>query len=91
MGAAAIKGRNDMSKIAKSRFERGSGCYKCASCGRQTRSTGRGDNEGAGGCAECYDLGGIENLISDNGETPELLAEVAALQKLIVEKGGTIR
>ena len=72
------------------RFQRGSGCYKCQSCGRMTRSTGRGDNEYCGVCAECYELGGIENQMSDNGETPELLAEIAALQKIIVAKGGTL-
>jgi hypothetical protein len=72
------------------RFERGSGVYKCANCGRNTRSTGRGDNEINGTCAECFDLGGLENQMSDDGETPELLAEAEALRSRIIEKGGNI-
>lgn len=73
-----------------SRFAKGSGSYKCQSCGRLTRSTGRGDNEHSRLCAECYDLGGVENEISDNGETPELLKEKASLIATIVAKGGKL-
>ena len=50
-----------------SHFQRGSGCYVCSSCGKRTRSTGRGDNEHAGVCATCYDEGGMENDHSDQG------------------------
>jgi hypothetical protein len=40
-------------------------------------------------CENCYDLGGIENQIADQGETPELLAEVKALEEKIERlKGG---
>jgi len=49
------------------RFQKGTGCYKCACCGKLTRSTGRGDNEHSELCAPCYDDGGIENQHSDNG------------------------
>ena len=45
----------------RNRFQRGSGCYVCVSCGKKTRSTGRGDNEYVGLCAKCYDEAGIEN------------------------------
>lgn len=48
------------------RFQRGSGCFKCECCERMTRSTGRGDNEHARLCAQCYDAGGAENHHSDN-------------------------
>ena len=76
------------------RFERGSGCYKCQSCGRTTRATGRGDNEFTKLCAECYDLAGLENYISDNcadvTEVPESIKiEVNNLYHEIVTKGGT--
>lgn len=51
------------------RFTRGTGCYTCRACGRKTRDTGRGDNEGVRLCAECYDLAGIENALMDAGST----------------------
>lgn len=72
------------------RFIRGSAVYSCRCCGRKTRQTGRGDNENVQNCAECYDLGGIENEISDNGSTPELEAEATALRARIVALGGLI-
>lgn len=72
------------------RFAKGSAVYTCGCCGRQTRSTGRGDNEHARLCADCYDLGGVENEISDNGETPELLKEQERLKAAIIAKGGKI-
>lgn len=50
-----------------SRFQKGSGCYTCRSCGKRTRSTGRGDNEHVGLCAACYDDAGDENAHNDAG------------------------
>lgn len=50
---------------ANSRFQKGSGVYKCESCGKMTRSTGRGDNEFVGMCAHCYEVGGYANAVSD--------------------------
>lgn len=77
----------------KSTFKRGSGCYTCRSCGRQTRATGRGDNEYTRTCAECYDLAGIENYFQDNGTDGEdaasYIAEARALVSAIKAKGGT--
>ncbi len=52
----------------RSKFQKGSGCYKCGTCGKQTRSTGRGDNENCGLCVECFDLSSIENNRLDNGD-----------------------
>lgn len=49
-----------------SRFQKGSGMYACNVCGRNTRSTGQGDNEHVKLCAECYDLAGEANHLSDN-------------------------
>lgn len=73
------------------RFAKGSGAYECRCCSRKTRSTGRGDNENCGLCAECYDLAGIENEISDNGienVSESTLREAGRLYRLISEKGG---
>lgn len=72
------------------RFQKGSGVYACGVCSRQTRSTGRGDNEHVGLCEECYDIAGIENEISDNGSTPELLAEIETLKAACIAKGGKL-
>lgn len=45
------------------RFTKGSGVYTCDCCGRQTRDTGDGANNGL--CSTCYDLAGYENMIMD--------------------------
>lgn len=71
-----------------SHFQPFSGCYLCRCCKRNTRSTGRGDNENVQLCAECFDLGGIENEILDEGSTPEREAEAEALRVIIRSKGG---
>lgn len=71
-----------------SRFQKGSGVYTCHCCKRSTRSTGRGDNENAGLCAECYDLAGEENSLSDNGEFYAKPAEVLAMIARVADKGG---
>ena len=47
------------------RMKRGTGIYACNCCTRLTRSTGRGDNDNVGLCAECYDLAGYENMLLD--------------------------
>lgn len=73
---------------AANRFAKGSGVYECSCCGRRTRSTGRGDNENAGSCVECYDLAGEENSLSDNGEFYSSPAAVLALIEAVADKGG---
>lgn len=76
------------------KFKRGSGCFTCHSCGRSTRDTG-GDNTSLKLCAECYEIGGIENQISDksfyDGQTEaSCLAEIEKLKAAIVAKGGRL-
>jgi hypothetical protein len=71
----------------RNRFSVG-GCYTCNECKRATRSTGRGDNEHAGLCAECYDKCGLENQMSDCGESEDLLAEWSGLIAQCKAKGG---
>jgi hypothetical protein len=56
------------------KFRRGETTYVCHCCKKLTRNTG--DEGGAGLCADCYDLAGIQNGMSDNG--PDWLAEEAA-------------
>jgi hypothetical protein len=69
------------------RFARGSGVYRCNCCKRSTRSTGRGDNEMIGLCAECFDLGGEENHLSDTGELSNPEAILSMIQT-VTDKGG---
>ncbi len=68
------------------RFVRGQSVYTCRCCKRKTRQTGRGDNDGVQLCAECYDLAGEENHLSDKGKfygkPAEILALIAAVEKL---------
>jgi len=47
------------------RYQKGSGVYTCADCGKRTRSTGRGDNEQVRLCAPCYDRALKENEEQD--------------------------
>ncbi len=56
---------------SRSRFQKGSGCYTCKNCKKQTRSTGRGDNEHCSLCERCYDMAGDENAILDGDMTRE--------------------
>lgn len=70
------------------RFTKGTALFKCRCCGRSTRDTGRGDNELIGLCAECYDLGGEENHLTDTGEFYESKAFVLDLIAAIEAKGG---
>ena len=77
-----------MNASSASRFARGSAVYTCRCCGRNTRSTGRGDNEHAKLCAECYDLAGEENSLSDTGDFYASKAEVLRLIEAVTAKGG---
>ena len=70
------------------RFERGSGVYVCRCCKRNTRSTGRGDNENVRLCAECYDLAGEDNHLTDTGEFYASADEVLRLIEAVASKGG---
>lgn len=70
------------------RFAKGSGVYACGCCGRRTRSTGRGDNEIVGNCAECYDLAGEENSLSDTGDFYDSPANVVAMIDTVAASGG---
>ncbi len=71
-------------------FARGSlaQTYKCRCCGRVTRPTGTGDNDGVGLCVECFDLAGEENHLSDNGEFYGSPQEVLDNIAEIARKGG---
>lgn len=81
-----------MTTTNDSRFRRGSGCYACGNCGRMTRETGNCESNGRT-CADCYELGGIENEILDCGDPDtiaDLQAECATLRARIIAKGGKL-
>lgn len=49
-----------------SRFARGSGCFTCHCCKKQTRETG-GGNGSTELCALCFEKSSWGNYLSDNG------------------------
>ena len=50
-----------------SRFQKGSGVYKCRCCGKPTRDTA-GDAVNCQLCAECFEVAGCENEVQDGIE-----------------------
>lgn len=72
------------------RIATGSGVYSCRICSRMTRSTGRGDNENCILCAECFDLGGNENSVSDTGALYDSPAQILAWIDYIQARGGNV-
>lgn len=73
---------------ATNRFAKGSAVYSCRCCKRSTRSTGRGDNEHVRLCADCYDLGGEENHLSDTGTLYDSPQNVLAMIANVESMGG---
>jgi ribosome-binding protein aMBF1 (putative translation factor) len=61
--------QNRLRKQQNSRFQRGSGCYTCKSCGKKTRKTGDGAELGL--CNRCYEMAGDENAVADGQMTQE--------------------
>jgi hypothetical protein len=53
-------------KTRNSRFQRGSGTYRCSECDKLTRETGYGES-GCGLCVDCYNAAGEENESNDYG------------------------
>lgn len=49
------------------KFRRGERTYTCHCCKKLTRNTG-GDEIHCQLCLDCYELGGINNYLSDNGD-----------------------
>lgn len=73
-----------------SRFQKFSAVYACRSCDRNTRATGRGDNENVLMCAECFDLGGNENSLSDSGKLYDSPENILGWIAYIASKGGRV-
>lgn len=73
-----------------SRFTRGVGCFVCRICGRRTRERNDPTAVSAGLCDECFEAASIENQMSDEGETAELLAQWERLIALAESKGGKV-
>lgn len=71
-------------------FSKGSATFHCHVCNRLTRDT-QGTNVEL--CAECYEVAGIENELSDNcynGTAAEAQKEIDVLNQRAVNKGGVI-
>jgi len=75
---------------AHNRFRQFAGVYSCGACGRKTR--GSGDSVSCKLCAECYEIGGLENDLSDHQHSPEEVAKKEArieeLWREVISKGG---
>jgi hypothetical protein len=52
--------------MANSRFQKGTGAYRCWCCNKLTRDTGYGEVE-LDECKQCYVEGGLQNHHSDYG------------------------
>ena len=53
--------------MAIKNFRKGETTYTCQCCKKLTRNTG-GDEIHCRLCEDCYELAGIENYLTDNGE-----------------------
>lgn len=53
--------------MALKNFRRGETTYTCNSCKKNTRNVG-GDEAQCQLCLDCFNLAGIDNHLSDNGE-----------------------
>lgn len=70
------------------RFITGKSVYKCRSCERLTRQTGRGDCEHIDLCEQCYELAGIENAITDGASPKEYALQILQLYGELMQKKG---
>jgi hypothetical protein len=72
-----------------SHFQRGTGAFTCAACGRLTRHTGvqGGDSEL---CAQDWELAGIYNVHQDGDDLTPYRAQILRLTSEILEKGGAL-
>ena len=62
-------------------FTKGSGVYKCGCCGRATRDDGNGDSVILKLCTQCFELGGIDNAITDGDDAARHCGMVTDLVK----------
>jgi len=60
--------------MKKNRFAKGSGAYRCASCGKLTRETGIGESY-IDLCLHCYEVGGWLNAVLDGEDIENVPAE----------------
>lgn len=75
-----------------SKFQRGTGVYTCTVCGRRTRETDQ-DAASLKQCAQCYEIGGLENLVADSSDPEEIAKAEARIKVLTAEveaKGGKL-
>lgn len=74
-----------------SRFQRGSGVFKCEGCGRSTRKTAATSGHDGRLCEDCFELAGIYNVYQDGpGDLPPYFGEIIARCASIRAKGGTV-
>lgn len=76
-----------MSRV--NRFQQGTGCFVCESCGHRTRKTTT-DCRDSAICDLCFELAGMENGASDRGEeaVKDYLREATDIYMTITGRGG---
>lgn len=74
------------------RFARGTGCYTCESCGRKTRQTDVNSGSDWKVCADCFELAGYQNGISDNGplDAADYVDHARNHARTVYAKGGRL-
>lgn len=73
--------------MANKSFRKGQSTYTCRCCGRVTRDT---NSEGSIElCAQCYELAGLENELSDYGMSDDLTQTARSYFEQLIEKGIT--
>lgn len=74
-------------QMANKSFRRGQSTYTCRCCGRVTRDT---NSEGSIElCAQCYELAGLENELSDYGVHESLTQSATMYFEQLIAKGIT--
>lgn len=73
-----------------SRFQRGSGVFKCEGCGRSTRKTAATSGHDGRLCEDCFELAGIYNVYQDAGDLAPYFGEIIDRCSSIRAKGGTV-
>lgn len=73
-------------------FTRGTGCYACRACARMTRDDGNGDSAGIRLCTQCYELGGLFNVLQDGGVLSDTdKSTIKANLVFLVSKGANVK
>lgn len=74
------------------RFDYGTGCFVCESCGRKTRTTAVTARNDWPVCPDCFELAGYQNGISDRGprDAEDYITSARDHARTVYAKGGKL-